>query len=802
MNPSVDQHADLAARVDRLEADLIARLATIDARLDALLTVRTLPQPQPPTPALSVTTRPPGLGAAVVARPQGPPPSPPPPPPSVDAVALPPPPIADSFRSGGPQASAVPRPPRRSARTGPQPIELTAEVLLRWAGVGLVVLAALFLVSTAVSEGWVGPELQLLGGALIGVSLFAGSIKLASSRRSWSTALASGGAAVLIVCAGATSAWLGLVPLTVALAVVSAAMAGSLVIAIRQDMATVGGTVFAAAFAAATWMAVWSDASFGLVAGWLLVMAVTALLIGRRYGWTVIRLAVTWAVALAVLVLAPLRIDALSTTEVVLGVILAIVVAAMLWAAPLIDRGASSGVSLRGAASVLAIDHRAVASIPLWLWWTGGLYAGIDDDRIAGFLGVGVAAAFTVAIVAAAVVRVVSGPLAWSHVLGVAVVLSASSVVALGGPLLPVALAVQAVAGLLVARWFAGDLVLRIQAILLAGSAFLLLVEGLFAAAANESIDTGTTGAHLVVVVALAIVAWLVETDGRDFSLGPNRSGAGNRAGSERSVTQPLTVGLSDLVTGMAWVAGLGFITSLVAPFVADSGALALLTVLSLTSLAMGRLLGPSVSAVGVAGLVAAGIAGAVKMFVALVALVALVDNVTPIDHLATLSVVAAYGAVSVALWCGQPRSLVPARATQIGRSLFVVFWLGTLGWFASVFVFLPQGQAAISVVWAIMSCGAIVFGVRTENWLTRSLGLGTLVVVVGKLLTIDLAEVDVLWRVGLFLGIGVGLLRLGYLLPELYSKSLSAQQTTSDDADPETDEHRGTSMTRPEGCG
>ena len=43
-----------------------------------------------------------------------------------------------------------------------------------------------------------------------------------------------------------------------------------------------------------------------------------------------------------------------------------------------------------------------------------------------------------------------------------------------------------------------------------------------------------------------------------------------------------------------------------------------------------------------------------------------------------------------------------------------------------------------------------------------------TLAVTLVKLLTVDLAEVDTLWRVGLFLVIGTGLLRLGYVLPRL----------------------------------
>jgi uncharacterized membrane protein len=63
---------------------------------------------------------------------------------------------------------------------------------------------------------------------------------------------------------------------------------------------------------------------------------------------------------------------------------------------------------------------------------------------------------------------------------------------------------------------------------------------------------------------------------------------------------------------------------------------------------------------------------------------------------------------------------------------------------------------------------GALVVGVRTGDGVVRTAGLVTLVIVLAKLLTVDLAAVDTLWRVGLFLVVGLGLLRLGYLLPDL----------------------------------
>ena len=74
-------------------------------------------------------------------------------------LAPPPPPGAVPTGAPPPFSSAPPGPP-----TGPQvsalsanPFEWGIESVLRWAGVALVTLAGIFLVSTAVTRGWIGP---------------------------------------------------------------------------------------------------------------------------------------------------------------------------------------------------------------------------------------------------------------------------------------------------------------------------------------------------------------------------------------------------------------------------------------------------------------------------------------------------------------------------------------------------------------------------------------------------------------------------------------------------------------------
>ena len=59
--------------------------------------------------------------------------------------------------------------------------------------------------------------------------------------------------------------------------------------------------------------------------------------------------------------------------------------------------------------------------------------------------------------------------------------------------------------------------------------------------------------------------------------------------------------------------------------------------------------------------------------------------------------------------------------------------------------------------------------GLRLNNRALRNTGLATLFLTVGKLLIVDLARVDPLWRILLFLAFGSVLLGLGYWLRDLW---------------------------------
>jgi uncharacterized membrane protein len=126
-------------------------------------------------------------------------------------------------------------------------------------------------------------------------------------------------------------------------------------------------------------------------------------------------------------------------------------------------------------------------------------------------------------------------------------------------------------------------------------------------------------------------------------------------------------------------------------------------------------------------------------------------------DDVAHLLIIVAMVAAG---WLTRDRT-VRTLAAAVGLGM-VLIWLG------SVLVHLPQGQAATSVSWTLVGTAVLVGGALRKMREVATTGLGVLGLTVGKLLTVDLREVDTLWRAALFLAIGLGFLRLGFLLPRL----------------------------------
>ena len=139
-------------------------------------------------------------------------------------------------------------------------------------------------------------------------------------------------------------------------------------------------------------------------------------------------------------------------------------------------------------------------------------------------------------------------------------------------------------------------------------------------------------------------------------------------------------------------------------------------------------------------------------------------------DDIAHATIIAA---LAVAAWLTGVRQIqqIAAAATLA----LVLVWLG------SVLVHLPQGQAVVSVSWAVIGIAVLIAGAIRKMPEVGAAGLAVIGITVGKLLTVDLQEVDTLWRAGLFLVIGLGIMRIGFLLPRFAPDDDTADEPTTE---------------------
>ncbi len=139
-------------------------------------------------------------------------------------------------------------------------------------------------------------------------------------------------------------------------------------------------------------------------------------------------------------------------------------------------------------------------------------------------------------------------------------------------------------------------------------------------------------------------------------------------------------------------------------------------------------------------------------------------------DDIAHATIIAA---LAVAAWLTGLR-----QVQQIAAAATLAL---TLVWLGSVLVHLPQGQAVVSVSWAVIGIGVLIAGAIRKMPEVGAAGLAVIGITVGKLLTVDLQEVDTLWRAGLFLVIGLGIMRIGFLLPRFAPGDDAADEPTTE---------------------
>ena len=106
---------------------------------------------------------------------------------------------------------------------------------------------------------------------------------------------------------------------------------------------------------------------------------------------------------------------------------------------------------------------------------------------------------------------------------------------------------------------------------------------------------------------------------------------------------------------------------------------------------------------------------------------------------------------------------LIERRAYGVVVHLMILVWL-----YRELLPFV-DGQGYISVAWGIYGALLLIAGLRLGFAAVRFAGLGTLLLMVAKLFIIDLAELETIWKVLLFVGFGTVFLALSYYFPKLW---------------------------------
>jgi uncharacterized membrane protein len=149
-------------------------------------------------------------------------------------------------------------------------------------------------------------------------------------------------------------------------------------------------------------------------------------------------------------------------------------------------------------------------------------------------------------------------------------------------------------------------------------------------------------------------------------------------------------------------------------------------------------------------------------------------------------AVVAAWTVFRLQAWgiAGTPRALADLATAAL--ALAAAGWLAAprervfyrlavhaalLAWLWRELAPLAGGAAYVSVAWSTYAVALLSAGLWLRLDLVQRTGLATLLVVVAKLFVVDLAALDAIWRIVLFLGIGAGFLLISFLLQGLWEQ-------------------------------
>ncbi len=119
-------------------------------------------------------------------------------------------------------------------------------------------------------------------------------------------------------------------------------------------------------------------------------------------------------------------------------------------------------------------------------------------------------------------------------------------------------------------------------------------------------------------------------------------------------------------------------------------------------------------------------------------------------------------------------------------RSLYrVLVHLAFLAWFIRELDQMADGQALITISWGVYAVLLVVLGLRLNDGFVRALGVGTLILVVGKLFLVDLSALETIWRIVLFLGFGGVFLLLSYFFRTLWRQESIPDSDGDANSDP-----------------
>ena len=106
----------------------------------------------------------------------------------------------------------------------------------------------------------------------------------------------------------------------------------------------------------------------------------------------------------------------------------------------------------------------------------------------------------------------------------------------------------------------------------------------------------------------------------------------------------------------------------------------------------------------------------------------------------------------------------------QVSKIYILVAYLALLALFLRELGSLPDGNGLVSIAWGLTGSILLWVGLRRRQLDIFKAGFATLVLVAIKLLIVDLANLNVIWRILVFMGFGGAFLFLSYWVKDLWN--------------------------------